>query len=277
MSDVVAGVFIAPQGEAGFIPRQASLNALSSANQLRVISRIMQGVELTNRIEERLKFLRYSAQAASLRVSDNRDLIRNVVRFGEKANPKQETLGLIAQALDWTLDELLNRNVPVDAPAKQTSAAPEFIHADIKVPTAREMPRDIPVLGTALGSLVDDKFEGFQLEGGPIDYVRRPPGLTHAADAYAIYVQNDSMWPMHSAGDLRFANPHKPPKPGGTVIVQTRHWDSDPGQGYIKIFRRRTSTMLILEQLNPPATIEIPLRFVVSVHHVPDMAELFGV
>ena len=270
MSEVVAGAAMTREDEAGYYPRQDGFSPLSPARPVRVISRTMQGLELTQRIERRLAELGTNAQAASLRVGENRDLIRNVIRQGADANPRMETLTLIARALDWTVDELTQTGAP------RLSGPSEVIRADVRLPTAREMPRDLPVLGTALGSLIDDKFEGFHLEGSAIDYVRRPPGLAHVPDAYAIYVQNDSMWPMHSPGDLRFANPHKPPRPGGTVIVQTRHWDTDPGQGYIKIFRRRTPTTLVLEQLNPPVTIEIPLRYVVSVHHVPDMAELFG-
>ena len=113
--------------------------------------------------------------------------------------------------------------------------------------------------------------------GEPVDYVRRPPALMNARDAFAFYVSGDSMDPVHPHGALRFAQPYKPVNPGDTVVVLTRHWDDDPGQGYIKILRRRTGEFLILEQLNPHATIQIPIRHVVSVHKVPDLNDLFGV
>lgn len=146
----------------------------------------------------------------------------------------------------------------------------------VPFPALREMPKNVPVMGTAMGSLFNDKFEGIEVFTDPIEYVRRPPSLMTVPDAYAIYVVGDSMYPMHSPGDLRFVHPHKQPRPGSTVIVQTRHWEHDPGQAYIKIFRRRTATSIVLEQFNPPVTIEIPVKYVVSMHYVPDLAELFG-
>ena len=139
------------------------------------------------------------------------------------------------------------------------------------------MPLDIEVRGTALGSVVANGVEGFQFEGGaPVDYVRRPPALQHVRDAYAIFVSGDSMDPLHGPGELRFVNPTRPPAPGDSVIVVTRHWAEDPGQAYIKIYRRRKGEALVLEQINPHLRIEIPLRYVVSVHRVLSTAELFG-
>lgn len=272
MSDAVAVSAMGRDIVAGSVPRQVGYTPLHSGSEMRVQSRTMQGLDLIKRIEERLKELRLSSQAASLKVGNNRDLIRNVTRFGEKANPKQETLIDIAKALDWTVEELLR-----ESPAPLSDrAGTEFVIADVPVPATRELPKNVPVMGTAMGSLFDEKFEGIEVFSDPIEYVRRPPSLMTVPDAYAIYVVGDSMYPMHSPGDLRFVHPHKQPRPGSTVIVQTRHWEHDPGQAYIKIFRRRTATSIVLEQFNPSVTIEIPIKYVVSVHYVPDLTELFA-
>jgi len=228
---------------------------------------------LTARIEQRLKELNLSPRAASLRVSSNPDMFRSVLRFGDETNPKMETLVDIARALNWTIEELIGAEAPA---ARPDSAGTEFVIADVPFPSLRDMPKNVPVMGTAMGSLFDDKFEGIEVLRDPIEYVRRPPSLMTVPDAYAIYVVGDSMYPMHSPGDLRFVHPHKQPRPGSTVIVQTRHWEHDPGQAYIKIFRRRTAASIVLEQFNPAVTIEIPVKYVVSVHYVPDLAELFA-
>lgn len=228
----------------------------------------------TAKILARLEELHLNPRSASLKVSTNPDLFRNVIRQGDEANPTSETIEKMAEALqvgpEWF--------VMPDAAAGRPGALPtEVKHANVRVPPNHELPMDIEVLGTAAGSLIEGQFEGFQLQGESIDRVRRPPGLANVPSAYAIYVTGDSMWPMHSPGDLRFVHPARPAAPGDTVIVQTRHWEGDPGQGYIKILRRRKGDVLVLEQLNPPATIEIPVRYVVSVHRVPTMNELFGV
>ena len=62
---------------------------------------------------------------------------------------------------------------------------------------------------------------------------------------------------------------------GDTVIVQTKHWEHEPGQAYIKIYRRRGGGKLILEQINPRAIVEIPLEFVTAIHRVATDNDLF--
>ncbi len=129
-----------------------------------------------------------------------------------------------------------------------------------------------------MGSIIDQNFEGLHVfSGDPVDYARRPPSLARVRDAYAIYVSGDSMDPMHPHGALRVVHPHRPPAPGDSVVVYTKHWDSDPGQGYIKLLKRRQGEMLILQQLNPPSTLQVPMKFVVSVHKVLDTNDLLGV
>lgn len=229
---------------------------------------------MIQRIESRLAELRLSPRAASLKVSSNPDLFRSVLRQ-DPPNPTRETLDKMASALRVTPEWLLGKEA---APAG-TTRPPEFRMAEgLTLPHDIDMPKDVPVWGSAAGSLIDDKFEGFHLfTSQPVDVVRRPPALSGVRDAYGIYVTGDSMDPMHPHGALRFVHPHRPPSPGDSVVVMTRHWDSDPGQGYIKILRRRVEDRLMLEQLNPPARIEIPIKFIVSVHKVLDMNDLFGV
>lgn len=155
---------------------------------------------------------------------------------------------------------------------------PDVVRADVEVPLRSTMPRDLPVYGTAMGSVINNSVEGFDLlVGEAIDYVRRPPALSRARDAYAIYVSGDSMEPAHPHGELRMVNPGRPPQPGDTVIVVTRNWNDYPDQAYIKIYRRRAGGDYVLEQLNPPAEIRVPETYVVSLHRVLTLSELFGV
>lgn len=159
-----------------------------------------------------------------------------------------------------------------------TTAAQEFVRAPLAVPSSGAMPKDLPVWGSAAGSLISDGFEGFHIfSTTAVDYVRRPPALANVMDAYGIYVTGDSMFPMHPHGALRIIHPHRPPAIGDSVIVVTKHWENDPGQGYIKILKRRTAERVFLEQLNPSATIEIPTKYIVSMHKVLDLNDLFGV
>jgi phage repressor protein C with HTH and peptisase S24 domain len=144
--------------------------------------------------------------------------------------------------------------------------------APVHAPPERHM---IEMRGVARGSIVHD-FEGVQIESEVIDRVPCPPHLAGVKGLYGIYIEGDSMEPMHNPGEPRLVHPGRPVAPGDTVIVQTRRWDDDPGQGYIKIFRRRRGDMIVLEQLNPRAVLEIPVQYVVSVHHVLTMSEVLG-
>lgn len=235
--------------------------------------------DILHRIDQRLAALGMSATSASKAATGHGDAIRNMQRAARDkagAGVSTRTLAALAPVLKTSVTWLME-GTGAEAVEPPTTRAPEVEIAPVPVPSSGSLPKDVPVWGTAMGSLVDG-VEGVHLYSGePVEYVRRPPGLMTVRDAYAFYVSGDSMHPMHPHGVLRFAHPHRPASPGDSVVVVTRHWDSDPGQGYIKILRRRTGEHLILEQLNPPATIHIPLKHVVSVHKVPELAELFGV
>lgn len=233
---------------------------------------------VAGRILTRLKELGKTPGGASTEVGSP-SLIPNILN-GRSRNPRIDTLERIAPALATSATWLFDRSGPkvVEAAGTTMPASAEYVVAEgIKLPSTQDMPRNLPVYGTARGSFVDG-VEGIDVfSTTAVDYVRRPPALMGVPDAYALFVNGDSMDPMHPHGALRMIHPHRPVSPGDSVIVQTRHWDHAPSQGYIKIYRRRHADRLVLEQLNPPAKIEIPVKFVVTVHKVLDMNDLFGV
>lgn len=82
---------------------------------------------MTERIESRLREMNISARAASLRVSRNPDLIRSVTRFGDDANPKRETLQLIATALEVSYQWLtLGTESTLEPGELPADAVPDF-------------------------------------------------------------------------------------------------------------------------------------------------------
>lgn len=232
---------------------------------------------IVERIDKRLAELDMSRSAASLQAGLSRDGIRNLSR-DPNAKPRGGSLEQLATVLGvsptWLLTGQDDRT-GTDRPAPPQTH-PATSRPAVTLPPLAEMPRDVPVMGTAAGSVIDNGFEGFELSG-PVDYVRRPPALSGARDAYAIYITGESMAPAHPAGELRFVHPHRPIHPGCTVIVQTRTWNDDPGQAYIKTLERRSGDRVIVSQHNPQATIEIPSEFVIVLHRVLTMNELFGV
>ncbi|MCV6548581.1 MAG: hypothetical protein OIF56_15085 [Cohaesibacter sp.] len=141
---------------------------------------------------------------------------------------------------------------------------------------------DIPVRGTAAGSMTG----AMQLDENVIEFVRRPPSLTTAQNAFAIYVIGDSMHPEHKNGDLRFVHPDRPPKQGDSVIIETYNPSTEEKEVFIKEFVKRSGNEIICKQHNPPAEVKfiIPIgeapektdKYAISVFKVLTMNELLG-
>lgn len=136
------------------------------------------------------------------------------------------------------------------------------------------LPRDVPVLGTAAGSLGEGAFI---FESGTVDFAARPPALAQARDIYALYVVNDSMDPQHPPGQLCFIHPHRAPAPGDSVILHVQTSATAPQQYYIKRLVRRGPEEIVCIQHNPPATIRFKTAHVVAIHKVLTTNEMFGV
>jgi phage repressor protein C with HTH and peptisase S24 domain len=236
--------------------------------------RSMRLAEILQRIEGRLAELEMS-EADAAKASGKSDAIRNIrraVREGRDAGVSTQTLDALAAALKTTPAWLVSGGETSDAALvgalrlrarrrKEIAAAP---------PLRDESPQaepGVPIRFVAAGSAI----AAFVIAKHEIGLLPRPPGLAHVADAYAIYVQNDSMAPMHSQGDLRFVHPHKPPRPGDSVIVRLKN-----GEAYIKLFAARSEAWIVCRQLNPAAQIKFALAQVEAVHHVMTTGELFG-
>lgn len=154
----------------------------------------------------------------------------------------------------------------------------EVAPAKSPVPDWRDMPRDIPVMGVAAGTLDGNGGAEFYLNGDISDYLRRPPGLAGAKHAFAVWTVSTSMVPWSQPGDPLFVNPSQPVRNGDHVIVEL-HGDDDhtPGPGFVKLLVRRAGSKLVLGQYNPPREdIEIPMARVKNLYRVIPIAELVG-
>ncbi|AXS39803.1 helix-turn-helix domain-containing protein [Breoghania sp. L-A4] len=220
------------------------------------------------RIDARLKELGLSREAAAVQAGLSRDAIRNLAQEPNR-KPRGSMLERLADVLRVPPGWLLTGH---DAEQDRFTQSADFSPSPATQPTRN----DVPVMGTAAGSLIHGDFESFSTNG-PIDHVRRPPVLVDAKDLCAIYITGDSISPEQKPCVLRFVHPHRPVQPGCTVIVQTRRWNDDPSQAYIKTFVRRTADRIVVQQINPAATIEIPIEHVHTMRRVLTINELFGV
>lgn len=185
------------------------------------------------------------------------------MRLSDKWLPK------LADALGVTADELLAAGPAAVVPRR------ELRPAEIDVPPAQTLPNDVPVKGTAAGSHLRGAF---QLDVDTIiDWVRRPPALSGARGAYALYVEGSSMEPRYMPGDLVFVHPDRPPRQGDTVVVQVQVGPHQPIEATIGTLLRRTEKAVTIEKLNPKAEVALARNTIRAIHKVLTINELFGV
>ena len=216
----------------------------------------------------RIKEARRASIKSQQAVADHFGISRAAVSQWEsdQTTPTIDRIISLANFLNVDLALLTNTHGPHETAQKPPQSSPIL-------PPLEQMPRDVPVLGTARGG----RKGSFLLnEGEPIDWVRRPPGIMKASDIYSIYVEGDSMADRFLPGDLVYAHPHKKVKIGDYVIVQRKTRDGQT-EAYIKKLKRRTASKVFLEQTNPPETLEMPEKTIVSMHLILTLNDLMGV
>lgn len=229
---------------------------------------------LINRIDERLGKLGLSRAAASKLAGINVNAIRAIAE-GRAKNPRRDTLEKLAKVLECRVEWLMFGAGEVStAPALPSPTARPAPDAP-GIPPRSAMPLDVPVLGTAAGS----GDGAIQMDGGPIDHVRRPPALSNARDVYAIYVDGDSMEPKYAPGALVYCSPHKPPRIGDDVVVQVQLGEGQdaPVLAYVKTLEKRQGLAWVFRQFNPPRNDVTYSGRIVGVHRIYTVNELFGV
>jgi SOS-response transcriptional repressor LexA len=124
--------------------------------------------------------------------------------------------------------------------------------------------RDLPVMGTAKGG-----SEGFYFnDGEPKEHVDRPAGLVGVANAFALYVDGDSMEPRYFAGETVYVNPNRPITRSCFVAVEMQD-----GQGLIKQFLRRSDEHVVLHQFNPAKDVRLAARDVKQLYRITGAGE----
>lgn len=227
---------------------------------------------LADRIRARLEALGLSAKAASVLAGQNAGFVTDILK-GKVKNPRSDTMSKLAGALQCERDWLQYGEGQQVVPKLAGAPVPNARQAEVDYPYRNTMLRDIEVRGTMAGSMAG----AFQFEGGVVDYVARPPGLLTAKGIYALYVEGESMSPAHPPGELRFISAFKHPNIGDTVAITAKYTPDGPIETFIKTLVRRTASHVVVEQLNPKATIEFDTKYVVSLHKVLTMNDLFGI
>lgn len=125
--------------------------------------------------------------------------------------------------------------------------------------------RDVPVYGRAQGGPAGE----FEFNGEIMGWESRPPMLEGVPDAYAIYVDGDSMFPRYKPGETVWMNPSKPPSRGDDVIVQLHPKEEHgPFRGFIKEFVKWSPNHLVVYQHNPAGELTYERDDVKTMHTI---------
>jgi hypothetical protein len=232
---------------------------------------------LTDRIDERLQAVGLTDRKASLDAVGKPDLIRNIRRGSEPGSTRLEAL---AARLGTTTDYLLGRTDVIAPPAAAPADGPTL-------PSFRDLPKDMPVFGTAIGAEVaywsehdgEVAIEQTDLNTGEvIDYYRRPPALRDRRDVYVLYVAGDSMSPAHEPGSAVMVDPRRSPSIQDYVVVYLRDRSDEFAAGVlIKRLVKRSGTFIELEQFNPPAVFRLETKQYRDMHRVIPWPEALGI
>ena len=221
-----------------------------------------------------------SDRALSLAVNGKPDLIRDAKR--NQRLPKGDNLAALAKALDTTVDWLMHGTL------SEVPSEVAFADSGLRwqgFPGGRRN-ETLPVLGTAHGGTVihtdvdgedadveQTLFEPTQV----VRYVVRPPALNGVQEAYAVYIQGESMDPRYRPGDMAVVDPRKPPQIGDDVIVQmSSNGDDEISCILIKTLARRSATFVELLQYNPPLRFRVDVRRVRRLHRIMTQSDLLG-
>ena len=207
----------------------------------------------------------------------------NDIKKSPEASPRTSNINKALAAIGLSIVDLYAADAPGGG-ARRSEAAP----ADTPFNPA-ELPRDVPVLGTAAGAELEVEGDGKPLkiektlvEAEPVAYVRRPPAIVRNRRIYALYITGSSMEHRYRPGDLVYVDPRRAPHVGEDVIVQLigeARADADPAEVtsvLVKQLVRTTATHYELAQHNPPLTFRIAKTQITEIHRIIPLAELLS-
>lgn len=136
-------------------------------------------------------------------------------------------------------------------------------------------PRDIEELGAAVAGDGEDEA-AFEMNGQVVDLVKRPPGLLHRKDVFALRVSNVSMYPKYEDGERLYIEKRRPAVGEYVVVELIPKEEGRPGKAYIKKLVAANSAKITVEQFNPHGILNFARDEVKQLLRVIPQDELLG-
>ena len=205
--------------------------------------------DLRSRIQNRLLELGRSPITAAVSVGLERTYIRDYVN-GRKDSIRLDKRALVAQALDWSVEQLMNDG-PRNASTAGTAAGAlaQSPHPSIVNGGLLAGARDFPIYAAAQGG------NGHMIVHTDVmEYVKRPVILEGVPDSYGILIVGDSMVPAYRQGDMALIHPRRPPERDTDVVLYDQDHRTGEAKSMIKRLVGFNDRSWKLEQYNPAKT-----------------------
>ena len=214
-------------------------------------------------VEELMRFKpdRLTANAWAVQAGVSRTIWADLRRHG---NPSRKTLEKLLSAAGSSLAEFeafrIGQTVP-KADLKEAGLAE-------KGPRWRPAPlKPIPLLACRPAGEWGEPGSGIELcsiePNEEVRLIDRPESLAADADAYAVTVIGQAMWPRYRPGRRLLVSPAAPLRAGDDVLVQLAS-----GVALIKEMIRRTAGIIELRQFNPDLVFAVDAGVVAAIHKV---------
>jgi phage repressor protein C with HTH and peptisase S24 domain len=133
-------------------------------------------------------------------------------------------------------------------------------------------PMDVELMGITVGGDDGD----FSFNGEVAGLVRRPPGIAHLRNVFALHILSDSMVPRYDPGELIYVGGREP-VPGDHVVIEMFPPEgAKVGKSFVKKLLRRTEKEIIVSQYNPAKEFSYDRYAVKRVWRVIPTRELLG-
>jgi len=186
-----------------------------------------------------------------------------------KSRPDQQKLEIMATKYGVTLDWLAGKGADGTKPigdAKPVDHSQQMVAAQsglvTVVPGGERLfqgPEDLPILGHVRAGEVGLFIDNGEVQG----MTTRPKALQGIKAAYAVRVQDTSMFPAYEPDDIVHVNPFLSIQPGHNVVIQLT-----TGEAFVKRLIRRTDKEIRCQQWNPKKEIAYDPKQVKAIHRI---------
>lgn len=233
---------------------------------------------LRNFVAEKLEATNTNPFEAARRGGLERSFVNDIL-IEKKHSVSARNIPKLAAALEASQDEILAVIASSIKELQGRQVEPNAVFepkTKVLAPVPAELPRDIQELGVTEGGDGADQ-SSFELNGEVADLVRRPPGLMHRKDVFALRVMNVSMYPKFEDRERIFVERRKPAIGDYVVVELHPNDDNSPSRSYIKKLIAADSAKITVEQFNPHGILEFGRREIKQLLRVIPPIEWLGI